>query len=219
MTRLRRDVHRLIGRLCFGAAALLAAAAGMAWAEQPGPHYAQPMPHTVSHAGALLVARPEMSDPRFARAVIFLVRHNADGAMGLVVNKPVEHRPVAQVLKDFGIDGVAAKGDIDVHYGGPVQLELAFVLHTPDYRGPDTVIVNDNFAMTADPQILRDIAAGKGPKKSILARGYAGWGPGQLEGELALRAWEVVPADPELVFGGHPEDLWERAIKRRGVDL
>jgi putative transcriptional regulator len=73
--------------------------------------------------------------------------------------------------------------------------------------------------MTADPQILRDIAAGKGPKKSILARGYAGWGPGQLEGELALRAWEIVPADPELVFGDHPEDLWERAIKRRGIDL
>src|SRR5512147_667166 len=123
MIRLRRDAPLFIGRLCLGAAALLLALAGASWAEKP--HYAQPMPHTVSHAGALLVARPEMSDPRFARAVIFLVRHNADGAMGLVVNKPVEHRPVAQVLKDFGIDGVTAKGDIDVHYGGPVQLEVA----------------------------------------------------------------------------------------------
>jgi len=217
MTRLRRGSQSTIGALGLAAAALMFVLGGVALAE--GRHYAQPMPHTVSHAGELLVAKPEMGDPRFARAVIFLVRHTADGAMGLIVNRPVEHRPAAQVLKDFGIEGAPAKGEIEVHYGGPVQLELAFVLHTPDYRQPDTVVVNNAFAMTADPQNLKDIAAGKGPQKSILARGYAGWGAGQLEGELALNAWELVPADPALVFGGHPEDLWERAIKRRGVDL
>jgi putative transcriptional regulator len=139
--------------------------------------------------------------------------------MGLVVNRPVEQRPAAEVLKEFGIEGVAAEGDLRIHYGGPVQLELAFVLHSPDYRGPTTVVVNDDFAMTADPEILKAITTGKGPKRSILARGYAGWGAGQLEGELALKAWEVVPADPDLVFGGRFEDLWNRAIKRRGIDL
>jgi len=217
MKRLRRESRRLLGGVLAAAGALLLLVLGGALAETP--HYAQPMPHTVSHAGELLVARPEMGDPRFARAVIFLVRHNAEGAMGLIINRPVEHEPAEKVLKDFGIEGVPAKGDIDVHYGGPVQLELAFVLHTPDYHLPDTVVVNGAFAMTADPQILKDIAAGKGPKKSILARGYAGWGAGQLEGELALNAWVIVPADPALVFGDHPEDLWERAIKRRGIDL
>jgi putative transcriptional regulator len=217
MTRLRRDRWTMIGGALAAAGALLLLLAGAALAE--GPHYAQPMPHTVSHAGELLVARPEMGDPRFARAVIFLVRHNGDGAMGLIVNRPVEQEPASKVLQDFGIEGAPAKGSIEVHYGGPVQLDLAFVLHTPEYHVADTVVVNGTFAMTADPQILKDIAVGKGPKKSILARGYAGWGAGQLEGELALNAWVLVPADPELVFGGHPEDLWDRAIKRRGIDL
>jgi putative transcriptional regulator len=206
-----------MGGFRLAAAAVLLMLAGAALAE--GRRYADPMPHTVSHAGELLVARPEMGDPRFARTVVFLVRHTADGAMGLIVNRPVEHRPAAQVLKDFGIEGVAAQGELQIHYGGPVQLDLAFVLHSPDYRGPDTVVVNNAFAMTADPQILKDMATGKGPQKSILARGYAGWGAGQLEGELTLKSWEIVPADPELVFGGHPETLWERAIKRRGIDL
>ena len=217
MAILRRRSRELGSGLCLIAAVVLTAWIGPVHAQ--GGHYADPLPHSVSHAGQLLVARPEMGDPRFDHAVVFLVSHTADGAMGLIINRPVEHRPAAQVLKDFGIEGVPAEGDIDVHYGGPVQLDLAFVLHTPDYRGPDTVVVNDAFAMTADPQILKDIAVGKGPHKSILARGYAGWGAGQLEGELALKAWEVVPADPELVFGGNTETIWERAIKRRGIDL
>ena len=207
------------GVSCFRlvAAVALMAATGTALAE--GRRYADPMPHTVSHAGELLVARPEMGDPRFVRAVIFLVRHGSDGAMGLVINRPVERRPAAQILREFGIADTPAEGEMQIHYGGPVQLELAFVLHTTDYRVSTTVVVNDVFAMTADPQILKDMAAGKGPSKSILARGYAGWGAGQLEGELALDTWEVVPADPDLVFGGRYEDLWERAIKRRGIDL
>jgi putative transcriptional regulator len=176
-------------------------------------------PAHASLAGQLLVASPAMGDPRFAGTVILMVRHDLTGAMGLVINRPFAARPLAALLEALGEPHPEAKGDVRLFIGGPVQPELAFVLHTPDYRQPDTIDIGGRLALTASRAVLRDIAAGSGPRKSLLAFGYAGWGPNQLEGELAYKAWFTAPADTALVFDEDRDRVWGRAMERRTRDL
>lgn len=174
-----------------------------------------------SFAGELLVAQPDMSDPRFAGSVIYLVEHDADGAMGLVINKVVDTKPLADLLEAFGVesgDG-AATGSVRIHYGGPVRPDLVFVLHSADYEAAGTTMLGDGLAITSRAGILEAIAEGEGPGRSLLAMGYAGWGPGQLGRELARRDWDVAPAEKSLIFGDEPETLWERAREKAGVPL
>jgi putative transcriptional regulator len=175
-------------------------------------------PHN-SLAGQLLVASPSMGDRRFARTVILMVRHDKDGAMGLVINRPVGERPLAELLKAFGESAAGVNGKMRVFLGGPVQPELGFVLHSAEYRRPETVAVGPSIAMTTSREIFRDIAAGTGPAKSLFAFGYSGWGSGQLEGELAQNAWFTAPADATLVFDADRDKLWELAVQRRTRDL
>ena len=167
----------------------------------------------------LLVASPSMGDPRFRETVIVMVRHSRDGAMGLIVNRPAGEEPLANLLRAFGDDGGNATGSVPVYAGGPVQKELAFVLHSADYRGAGTIGVTGEVAMTASKDVIRDIAAKTGPKKFLLVFGYAGWGPGQLEGELAGNAWYTAPIDPALVFDMARDKIWELAVERRTRDL
>jgi putative transcriptional regulator len=179
-------------------------------------------PETPSHsslAGQLLVASPAMLDPRFAGAVILMVRHDLKGAMGIVINRPFAARPLAALLEALGEPNPDATGDVRLFIGGPVQPELAFVLHSPDYRQPDTLDIGGRLALTTNRAVLRDIATGSGPRKSLLAFGYAGWGPNQLEGELAHKAWFTAPADTALVFDEDRDKVWERAMERRTRDL
>jgi putative transcriptional regulator len=183
------------------------------------PSDADPTQDLPSLAGQILVATPEMQDPRFAETVVLLVRHNRDGAMGIVINRSVGELGLASLLDAIGEKGDAVTGTVPVFQGGPVQLELSFVLHSTDYRQPETVDVTAGIAMTASPQIFRDIAAKAGPKQSLIAFGYAGWGPGQLEAELARNAWFTAPADPRLVFDEIRDKVWERAMERRTRDL
>ena len=172
-----------------------------------------------SLAGQFLVASPSMGDPRFDRAVILMVRHGQDGALGIVINKPLGERPLANLLEIFGEKGSNAAGQVRIFAGGPVQRELGFVVHTADYRRSGTLDVDGRVAMTSSREILRDIAANQGPKKSLIAFGYAGWAPGQLEGEMERRVWSTAPADETLIFDEDREKVWESAFSRRIQDL
>lgn len=166
-------------------------------------------------AGQLLVATPDMRDPRFSRTVIYVVHHDASGAMGLIVNRPFEEVPIALLLGRLGLEHESAGGSMRIHYGGPVEPGRVFVLHTADYRGEGTHVIADGIALTAPPGILRAIGAGAGPRRSLLFLSYSGWGPGQLEGELRAGAWIAVAADAALVFDDDYDSKWRRAIARR----
>ncbi len=170
-------------------------------------------------SGQLLVASPEMRDPRFAGTVIFMVRHDSHGAMGLVINRLLGSGSVAELLRVFGLEDDDAKGTIRMHYGGPVEPQYGFVLHSTDYARDGTILVNKDVAMTSEVEVLRAISRGKGPRRSLFAFGYAGWGPGQLEGELARKAWITVPADKGILFDDDLDSKWQRAMARRGFDL
>lgn len=170
-------------------------------------------------AGQLLVAMPGMMDPRFTKTVIYMCAHNADGAMGLVVNKLIESLSFPDLLAQLGIESVGIGDQIKIHFGGPVESSRGFVLHSPDYRRDATLIVDEQVALTATVDILKAIAIGSGPRRSLLALGYAGWGPGQLDDEIKANGWLHVAADDDLVFGaGNVEDKWDRAMAKLGID-
>ena len=168
--------------------------------------------------GQLLIAMPSMRDPRFARSVIYVCAHNADGAMGLVVNRLVGSVTFPDLLSQLGIDTEATIEEIKVHFGGPVESGRGFVLHSGEYNHASTLRVAEQMALTATIDILQDIAKGCGPQRSLLALGYAGWGPGQLDSEIQSNGWLNVAADDQLVFDEHLDDKWERAIGKLGVD-
>lgn len=167
--------------------------------------------------GQLLVAMPTMRDPRFTRSVIFICAHSADGAMGLVVNRLVGSLTFPDLLAQLGIDRTESGRDIRVHFGGPVETGRGFVLHSPDYSDDGTMMIGDRVGLTASLDILRDIASGGGPKQSLLALGYAGWGPGQLDLEIQANGWLSAPADDALLFDARLDDKWERAIGKLGA--
>jgi putative transcriptional regulator len=169
--------------------------------------------------GQLLIAMPQMRDPRFTRTVIYMCAHSPAGAMGLVVNRRVGTLTFAELLKQLNI-GPNRRGDeIRVHFGGPVESGRGFVLHSADYVQNNTMLVADNVALTATIDILKDLAAGGGPKRSILALGYAGWGAGQLDAEIQANGWLSAPSDDSLVFDADLEQKWERAIGKLGIDF
>ena len=176
-------------------------------------------PKAPSLAGQLLVATPEMGDPRFAQTVILMVRHDASGAFGLVINRPIGEGPIANLLRAIGDTDTSATGRIRIYAGGPVQPDHCFVIHSADYSRPGTIDVDGRIAVTTTPDVLRDIASQRGPQKSLVVLGYAGWAAGQLEGELARNAWYIAPQDPGFVFDHDREKLWDAAVARRTQDL
>jgi len=169
--------------------------------------------------GQLLVASASMGDPRFAGTVIYIVSHDAEGAMGLVLNRALGVVSVAELLQGFGLGDDDPPGEVRVHYGGPVERGRGFVLHSSEVVGAGTVAVNGEVALSADLEILRAIANGVGPRRSLFALGYAGWAPGQLESEIARDDWFWVPADLDLVFDEDLQTKWDRAFDKRGIDL
>ncbi|OHC77156.1 MAG: hypothetical protein A3B62_00915, partial [Rhodospirillales bacterium RIFCSPLOWO2_01_FULL_65_14] len=169
-------------------------------------------------AGQLLVAMPGMRDPRFQKTVIYMCAHNADGAMGLVVNRALDSLSFPDLLEQLGIDSSGIGKQIKVHFGGPVESGRGFVLHSPDYVQDATMVVDGDVALTATIDILKAIAGGTGPKQSLLALGYSGWGPGQLDTEIRSNGWLHVAADSNLVFDPRLDDKWERAMSKIGID-
>ena len=169
-------------------------------------------------AGQLLVAMPGMRDPRFQKTVIYLCAHNPDGAMGLVINRALESLSFPDMLEQLGID-ISGMGErINVHFGGPVESGRGFVLHSQDYLQEATMVVDRDMALTATIDILKAIAFGTGPRQSLLALGYAGWGPGQLDTEIKSNGWLNVAADDELVFGPNLDKKWDQAMSKIGID-
>lgn len=210
-----KTIRRLLGAAIGAMAGLLIATQGVGAGTQPD------VPtHAPYIAGQLLVATAKMGDPRFHHAVIYMINHDAQGAMGLVVNHSLGKGPLAKLLKAFGADSKGVTGDILLHYGGPVEMGQGFVLHSTDYKAPGDLIVNSQFALSTGIKVLKDIGRGKGPKHSLFALGYAGWGPGQLERELARDDWLTAPADVDLVFSdAAPEATWEKAMQVAGIGL
>ena len=177
--------------------------------------------------GQLLVAMPGMTDERFARSVIYLCAHSADGAMGIILNRPASVRNFPELLEqlrvidsDERIKLPSAAKDIQVLFGGPVQTDRGFVLHSADFHiRNSTLTIDEGVSLTATIDILRAIAMGEGPDRALLALGYAGWGAGQLENEIQLNGWLHCPADPAIVFDRDLDTKYSRALRSIGIDL
>lgn len=172
-----------------------------------------------SLAGQLLVATPEMSDPRFRGTVILMVQHDRNGAFGIVINRPVDEVPIARLLRQLGLDSRGSEGTVRLFYGGPVQPQVGFVVHSAEYHRAGTLDIDGRVAMTRNPDVLRDIGRHEGPRQSLIAFGYAGWGAGQLETELSVGGWFTIPEEPKLVFEVDRDKLWDEAMKRRTISL
>jgi putative transcriptional regulator len=175
--------------------------------------------------GQLLVAMPIMTDKRFARSVIYMCAHSAEGAMGLIINQRAPHISFSELLKQLSIlpgatdDMAGDLVDMEVHVGGPVETGRGFVLHSADYYVADSTLpIDDGVSLTATIDILKAIAGGKGPDRAILALGYAGWRAGQLESEIAANGWLHCPADADLLFGRDLDQKYERAMSKIGID-
>lgn len=169
--------------------------------------------------GQLLIAMPQMPDPRFARTVIYICSHSDDGAMGLVINRLFEELSFQELLEQVGLQDADLTNEIPVHSGGPVESARGFVLHSAEFVHDETMVVDEGVALTASVDILRAIAHGEGPRQSLLALGYSGWGPGQLENEIHGNGWLNAPADDDLLYGEPLETKWKRSIAKIGIDF
>ena len=169
--------------------------------------------------GRLLVAMPQINDPNFSRSVVYLCAHSKEtGAMGLVVNKTIEALTIEELYAQLEIEAVpSSSAPQPVHFGGPVAPGHGFILHSADYREEGTVGIGGEFALTATLDILRAKGKGEGPSRSLVALGYAGWGPGQLEAEIQANGWLLVAADPGLVFDAEDASKWQSALAKLGV--
>lgn len=169
--------------------------------------------------GKLLVAMPQMGDPRFAQSVILMCSYSAEGAMGLILNKPSADIRMSDVLDQLDMKPNEDAARMVVHFGGPVETGRGFVLHSEDYQSSlHTLRVPGGFGMTATLDILEEIARGMGPAKAIMMLGYAGWGPGQLDAEIAQNGWLTAEASPALVFDTPARAKWLAALESIGVD-
>lgn len=215
---IRRLALLLLGLiLCLGPVTLSRAALGPGSDQDASPGRAAPA--AISLTGQLLVASPEMPDPRFAHTVILIVHHDEKGAFGIVLNRPVDERPFSDILKALGDKDTDAQGSLRIFAGGPVQQELGFVVHSAEYRRRETVGINASLALTSNAEVLRDMAHGRGPAKALVAFGYAGWGPGQLDNEIDHHGWFTAPADRALVFDDDRASLWDIAMAHRTINL
>jgi putative transcriptional regulator len=166
--------------------------------------------------GRFLVAAPSMPDERFQRSVVFICKHDDDGALGIIVNNKVEDLPLGQVYKQLGIEGPKTANLQPVLFGGPVETSRGLVLHSSEYKRGETLVIEGGMALTASLEILKDMASGSGPKQAWLALGHSGWQPGQLDRELQDNAWLIVEGDAALVFDNDLEAKWQRALDRLG---
>jgi len=172
-----------------------------------------------SLAGQFLIAAPAMGNSRFEHTVILIVEDDQTGALGIVLNKPMGEQPLASLLDAVGEKTSGVTGSVRVFAGGPVEPQVGFVVHSADYRLPETLAINDRLSLTSSVKILRDIAKKSGPVKILVAFGYAGWGPNQLDQEIEAGAWATAEADPTLVFDADRDSLWDDAWNRRTQHL
>lgn len=168
--------------------------------------------------GQCLVATAKLNDPHFAKTVVFVIAHNREGAMGLILNRTLGTVSLQDLFGEQGIEN-AARVKVELRYGGPVENNLGFVLHSDDYAGTSTQLFRHGLALSTGLDIVKAVAAGRGPKRSQFLSGYAGWAAGQLESEIARGDWLAAPADPELILSPDPAALWEKALRHAGLSL
>lgn len=172
-----------------------------------------------SYEGQFLVATPAMMGEAFSQAVIYLFAHNAGGAMGIMINKPLDMVHYASLFEQLGLEVGEDNRELAVYHGGPVEENRGFVVHSTDYEGDDTVTHDCGLSVTASMSILRELAQGRGPTQAVLAVGYTGWAAGQLETEIESNYWLTVPASPEVVFHTEDEAKHTMAARSLGVDM
>lgn len=177
--------------------------------------------YTPELTGRYLVASPELSDPTFQKTVIYVVHHDDQGAMGVVINRLMAKGPVGKLLEAFGIEGdPGSQAQIRMHFGGPVDPGSSLVLHRSDYHNDTTTEIGNHLAVSSSDNVLADLALNRGPKDSLLILGYAGWGAEQLEKEITSGAWHIVNAtDDTLLFDDDITTKWQRALALRGFEL
>ena len=170
--------------------------------------------------GKLIIAMPTMSDPRFTHSVICVCAHNEDGAIGIIINKVIDSLSFIDLIPKLNGDKICAERNYSgsIYFGGPVETERGFILHSADYETEYSTIISEKISMTASTEILQALADGRGPSKSIVALGYAGWGPGQLDTEILSNAWLSVDADLDLVFSDKIDEKWDGALAKIGVN-
>jgi putative transcriptional regulator len=169
--------------------------------------------------GKLIIAMPALGDPRFSHSVILICAHSNDGAMGLIVNKPMDDLSFSELLTHLDIPQAEKGRDIRVQFGGPVERGRGFVLHSTDFEsGQATMTLPGDLAMTATLDILEALARGEGPRRAVLALGYAGWGPGQLEEEIGRNDWLTAEMSDDLIFSPDNDAKWGKALKGLGID-
>lgn len=171
-----------------------------------------------SLTGQVLIAMPNLEDPRFAQSVIYVCAHTDEGAMGIVINRPLAQPSFEDLLKQLDVAPVPPARTIRLCSGGPVDNARGFVLHSADWTGEGSLRVNEEMALTASLDVLKAIAEGGGPRRGLLALGYSGWGPGQLDQEMQQNAWLSAPADAALLFEGSPDTTWRRALATLKID-
>ena len=168
--------------------------------------------------GYFLLATPHMPDPRFAETVVYLCAHNAEGAMGLIVNQPLSDLSLADLFREAGA-ALPNRTLPPLYLGGPVEEEHAFFLYSADYHLDPSLTIAPSVCLTRDPRILHDLAAGRGPRHFLPALGYAGWVAGQLEAELAVEGWLALPGCEQIIFHTPDEHKWHRAAQAHGIDI
>ena len=168
--------------------------------------------------GQLLIAMPAMTTPHFSQAVIYICAHTSEGAMGIVLNRPLASPSFGDLLEQLDVSPKPPVRKIELYRGGPVDAARGFVLHTADWTGDGSLMVDPQIALTASLDVLKSIADGGGPERGFLALGYAGWGPGQLDREMTENAWLSAPASIDIVFDGDHETKWRRAMGILKVD-
>lgn len=167
--------------------------------------------------GKLLIAMPEMGDPRFARSVVLIAAHSTDGAMGLIINKPINDLRLFDLIAQIGVQKTSQGRNLAVHFGGPVDPARGFVLHSDDYLSSDPMHAGPGLLMSATQDVLKALSTGGGPQNALIAMGYAGWGSGQLEQELSANGWLTCDASDALIFDTHYDDTWSKALATIGV--
>jgi putative transcriptional regulator len=179
---------------------------------------ALPSAEETSLTGQVLIAMPAMGDPRFSQSVIYLCAHTSEGAMGIVVNRPLSTPSFEELLVQLKVDPVPPARVIRLCSGGPVDNARGFVLHTSDWTDSASLRVDESLALTASLDILKAIATGGGPRKGVLALGYAGWGPGQLDIEMQENAWLTAPPDMDVIFDQDHDTKWRRSLAKLRID-
>jgi len=179
----------------------------------------KPAPKPASLKNSFLLATPAMRDPRFRFAVIYMISHDRSGAMGIIVNKEKPGLLISDLLEQVGISGQVQIADTPVLNGGPVDIDRGFVLHSSDYFKPESsLIISDTLSLTSTKDVLESLVSKDHPKNAMLAVGYAGWGPGQLEKEIAENSWLVTDADENLVFSKDLDGKWASVLAEMGID-